>query len=69
MPKEQLVFGHSFSDHMLRVDWEEDIGWGAPRIQPFGPIELLPSSSVLNYSTSVLAFLLIFVDMSSVLRV
>ncbi|EEB93870.1 hypothetical protein MPER_07422, partial [Moniliophthora perniciosa FA553] len=29
-----LVFGRTFTDHMLTVPWDAVNGWGAPHIQP-----------------------------------
>lgn len=26
-PNDQLVFGHTFSDHMLVIDWNKETGW------------------------------------------
>ncbi|CAM9483370.1 unnamed protein product, partial [Chrysoparadoxa australica] len=49
LPKEQLEFGKSFSDHMLEVDWEADKGWTAPRIHPFQDLKISPAASALHY--------------------
>ncbi|KAJ2718120.1 branched-chain-amino-acid transaminase bat2 [Coemansia sp. Benny D115] len=49
-PKESLVFGHTFSDHMLSIDWTAAEGWGKPQIQPYGPLMLDPSCSVFHYA-------------------
>nr|5MPR_A Chain A, Branched-chain-amino-acid aminotransferase, mitochondrial [Homo sapiens] len=48
-PGEPLVFGKTFTDHMLMVEWN-DKGWGQPRIQPFQNLTLHPASSSLHYS-------------------
>uniref|UniRef100_A0A8C9GP42 Branched-chain-amino-acid aminotransferase, mitochondrial n=1 Tax=Piliocolobus tephrosceles TaxID=591936 RepID=A0A8C9GP42_9PRIM len=48
-PGEPLVFGKTFTDHMLLVEWN-DKGWGQPRIQPFQNLTLHPASSSLHYS-------------------
>jgi branched-chain amino acid aminotransferase len=45
-----LVFGKSFTDHMLSVKWNASKGWQAPLIQPYGPISLEPSAVVFHYS-------------------
>lgn len=34
--KEQLKFGHTFSDHMLEIDWDTTNGWKNPVIRPYG---------------------------------
>nr|ODN92475.1 branched-chain amino acid aminotransferase [Cryptococcus depauperatus CBS 7841] len=44
-----LVFGRTFTDHMLTIPWSRDSGWGTPEIKPYGPLELDPSSSVFHY--------------------
>ncbi|KAJ2767341.1 branched-chain-amino-acid transaminase bat2 [Coemansia nantahalensis] len=49
-PKEDLVFGHTFSDHMLAVEWTTRDGWGRPQIKPYGPLQLDPSCSVFHYA-------------------
>ncbi|KAJ1930897.1 branched-chain-amino-acid transaminase bat2, partial [Linderina pennispora] len=48
--KEKLVFGHTFSDHMLTVDWTRKGGWQKPQIIPYGPLSIDPSASVLHYA-------------------
>ena len=54
MPSEdKLGFGKVFTDHMLIVDWEEGRGWFDARIQPFGPIQLHPASTVLHYGAEI----------------
>ncbi|XP_067875977.1 branched-chain-amino-acid aminotransferase, cytosolic-like isoform X2 [Heterodontus francisci] len=54
-PKEKpdsnkLVFGKSFSDHMLTVEWNAEKGWDKPHIKPLQNLSLHPASSVLHYS-------------------
>lgn len=54
IPKEKLVFGRTFTDHMLIIEWNKAVGgWGNPLIKPFGPLTLQPSASVLHYATEV----------------
>lgn len=48
-PNEPLVFGKTFTDHMLMVEWTEK-GWSHPRIQPFQNLTLHPACSALHYS-------------------
>ncbi|ORX71977.1 branched-chain-amino-acid aminotransferase [Linderina pennispora] len=48
--KEKLLFGHTFSDHMLTVDWTRKGGWQKPQIIPYGPLSIDPSASVLHYA-------------------
>lgn len=49
-PSKSLVFGHTFTDHMLTIPWNQISGWGIPRIDPYGPFSLDPSSTVLHYA-------------------
>ena len=50
---EKLVFGRSFSDHMLEIDWDEKNGWQAPVIKPYGDLVLSPASTALHYGIEV----------------
>ena len=49
LPKEELAFGASFTDHMLECDWDEANGWHAPRIIPYGNFAIDPAASVFHY--------------------
>ncbi|KJE95375.1 branched-chain-amino-acid aminotransferase [Capsaspora owczarzaki ATCC 30864] len=44
-----LVFGASFSDHMLEVPWNKQSGWAAPIISPYHRLSIDPASNVLHY--------------------
>lgn len=46
-----LVFGKTFSDHMLTVEWTKDGGWDVPMIKPFQNFSFSPGLSALHYST------------------
>lgn len=52
-PSSTLVFGHSFSDHMLTVSWNSASGWAPPSIQPYAPLTLDPSSVIFHYAPSL----------------
>lgn len=41
----------TFTDHMLTCQWSSTTGWQTPHIVPFGPLAIMPSSSVLHYAT------------------
>ncbi len=45
-----LVFGHDFTDHMFIMDYTEGKGWHDPRIVPYGPLTLDPSTMVFHYA-------------------
>src|SRR5690348_15904695 len=42
-------FGRYFTDHMVRIDWTADGGWGDIQVQPYGPLQLDPATSALHY--------------------
>lgn len=37
--------------HMIQVQWEEQEGWGIPKMGPYEKIALEPTASVLHYAT------------------
>ena len=39
-----LVFGKNFTDHMFIMDYTEGRGWHDPRIIPYQPLVMEPSS-------------------------
>jgi branched-chain amino acid aminotransferase len=48
-----LPFGTVFSDHMLVTAFRNG-NWGEPAIRPYGPLQLPPSISALQYGVSVI---------------
>ncbi len=46
---DKLGFGTIFTDHMFNMDYHPDKGWTDPRIEPYGPIVMDPSTMVLHY--------------------
>jgi branched-chain amino acid aminotransferase len=48
-----LGFGTLFTDHMFNMDYDPDRGWHNPRIEPYGPIVMDPSTMVLHYGQGV----------------
>lgn len=44
-----LGFGHYFTDHMFIMDYSTEKGWYDPRIIPYAPLELDPSTMVFHY--------------------
>ena len=49
---EDLGFGEVFSDHMFSMEYRDGT-WTSPKVMPFGPIELLPSTCSLHYGQMV----------------
>eukprot|EP00794_Sanderia_malayensis_P018104 gene18104-19913_t len=53
-PKDDdLVFGHSMSDHMLVLEWNHETGWSKPSIEPYKDFLLDPTSSVFHYGSQI----------------
>ncbi|MBS0014144.1 MAG: branched-chain amino acid aminotransferase [Desulfobacterales bacterium] len=48
-----LAFGTLFTDHMFNMDYDLDNGWHNPRIEPYGPFTMDPSTMVLHYGQSI----------------
>lgn len=46
-------FGKHFTDHMVRIDWDEETGWHSAKVQAYGPIQMDPSCSVLHYGQAI----------------
>jgi branched-chain amino acid aminotransferase len=49
VPNNKLVFGHTFTDHMLVIPWNATDGWSNPTICPYGKLHLDPSCTVFHY--------------------
>lgn len=45
---DNLIFGHSFADHMMVVDYVNG-HWQTPVVMPYGPLELMPAMHSLHY--------------------
>lgn len=48
-----LGFGTYFTDHMFNMDYNPEQGWHNPRIEPYAPMELDPSTMVLHYGQAI----------------
>lgn len=68
LPKEQLAFGKTFTDHMLEVDWTSDKGWHAPRIGPHEDLKISPAASSLHYGLQCFEGMKAYVDKSGDVR-
>ncbi|WP_222984736.1 branched-chain amino acid aminotransferase [Flagellimonas meishanensis] len=49
---DNLAFGSTYTDHMLVADYANG-EWSAPKIIPYGPISLDPSSKIFHYGQSI----------------
>lgn len=50
LPNNELKFGQSFTNHILKIEWNTTEGWKPPKIEPYGPLQLDPSVCVLHYA-------------------
>ncbi|KAL6946936.1 Mitochondrial branched-chain amino acid (BCAA) aminotransferase [Hanseniaspora vineae] len=50
LPNDKLVFGQTFTDHMLCIEYDAAKGWADPVIKPYGPLSLDPSTCVFHYA-------------------
>ncbi|MCD6225116.1 MAG: branched-chain amino acid aminotransferase [Deltaproteobacteria bacterium] len=50
---DSLSFGTIFTDHMFNMDYNPEQGWHNPRIEPYSPINLDPSTMVLHYGQAI----------------
>ncbi len=48
-----LGFGQYFSDHMFILDYSRELGWHDPRIIPYGPLQMDPSTMVFHYGQAI----------------
>jgi branched-chain amino acid aminotransferase len=48
-----LGFGTVFTDYMFNMDYNPEKGWHSPRIEPYGPIQMDPSTMVLHYGQAI----------------
>ena len=49
----KLGFGQYFSDHMFIMDYSKENGWYDPRIIPYGPLPMDPSTMVFHYGQAI----------------
>lgn len=55
-----LTFGHHFSDHMFKVEWNEKSGWGTPVICPLHDLCLHPGAKVFHYAQELFEGMKVF---------
>ena len=48
-----LGFGTRFTDYMFVMDYNPEKGWHSPRIEPYGPMQMEPSTMVLHYGQAI----------------
>ena len=64
----KLLFGHTFTDHMLTCEWSRQGGWSAPKILSYGNLSLPPSASVLHYAIECFEGLKAYKDRHGTIR-
>lgn len=50
---QSLGFGQLFTEHMVVIPYEEELGWGRGALQPYAPLSLDPATSVLHYGQAI----------------
>ena len=50
LPPQDLIFGRTFTDHMLSIEWTSSSGWLPPRITPYQNLSLDPATCVFHYA-------------------
>jgi branched-chain amino acid aminotransferase len=51
---EDIAFGKINTDHMFSCDYDRaNGGWQQPKIEPYGPIELYPDTTVFHYGQEI----------------
>jgi len=68
LPKDQLVFGKTFTDHMLEIEWDDKAGWGTPKISPYHKLELDPSTIVFHYGFELFEGMKAYRDVNNEIR-
>ncbi|CCH42546.1 Branched-chain-amino-acid aminotransferase,mitochondrial [Wickerhamomyces ciferrii] len=68
LPNDQLVFGQTFTDHMLQIKWNDKEGWASPQIIPYGPLSLDPSACVFHYAFELFEGLKAYRDSNDQIR-
>lgn len=53
---------------MITCSWNSTTGWEAPRLEPYGPLTLMPTASVLHYATTCFEGLKLYRGYDSRLR-
>jgi len=48
--EKDLLFGRTFSDHMLTIEWDKENGWHKPHIGALQNLSLHPACSVFHYA-------------------
>jgi len=66
--KETLLFGHTFTDHLLSIDWDVQKGWHPPQILPFQNFSIHPAASSLHYGLECFEGMKAYLDSQNRIR-
>ncbi|SGZ49070.1 CIC11C00000004477 [Sungouiella intermedia] len=69
LPNDQLVFGKTFTDHMLEIEWTAADGWAAPTISPYHNFSFDPSTIVFHYGFEAFEGLKAYRDTKNNIRI
>ncbi|KAK9465258.1 aminotransferase [Lipomyces arxii] len=69
LPANELVFGHTFTDHMLQIEWNDVDGWKAPKILPYQNLSLDPATCVFHYAFECFEGLKAYKDKNGHIRI
>lgn len=67
--KEELVFGKTFTDHILEVEWTKEHGWAEPKITPYHNLSLDPSTIVFHYGFEAFEGMKAYRDRNNQIRI
>ncbi|KAJ3205517.1 branched-chain-amino-acid aminotransferase [Entophlyctis luteolus] len=67
-PNKDLVFGHTFADHMLNIDWNSKTGWDSPLIHKYQNLSISPSATVFHYALECFEGMKAYKDKSGNIR-
>eukprot|EP00474_Spongospora_subterranea_P005765 CRZ06223.1 hypothetical protein [Spongospora subterranea] len=62
LPNDKLVFGKTFTDHLLFMDWNKATGWASPEITPYAPFCLDPAATVFHYALECFEGMKAYID-------
>lgn len=68
LPNNELVFGKTFTDHMLEIEWTAEKGWAAPTITPYHNFSFDPSTIVFHYGFEAFEGLKAYRDVNNKVR-
>jgi branched-chain amino acid aminotransferase len=68
IPHKDLVFGKTFTDHILEIEYDVASGWNKPKISPYHNISLDPSASVFHYGLELFEGLKVYKDKDQKIR-